>query len=73
MGTYVAAECDITKDCDDFVRDSRRADGRSDDDVHTLLRVGLKLVEDREYLSIPQIQRLNERGKEKWTLHSVRK
>jgi hypothetical protein len=33
----VAAECKVTKDRNDFVCDGRRADGRSDDDVHALL------------------------------------
>jgi hypothetical protein len=44
-GTYARAECQITEDRDDFVGESCRADGCSNDDVHALLRVSLELIE----------------------------
>jgi len=47
-GTHARSECEITKDRDNFVGDSCGANGRANDDVHALLRVGLKLVEDGE-------------------------
>jgi hypothetical protein len=37
--TYVRTECEVAKHCDDFIGESRGADGGSNDDVHALLRV----------------------------------
>ena len=47
-GTYARSEREIAKDSDDFVGESRGANGRANDDVHALLRVSLELVEDGE-------------------------
>ena len=53
--TYVRTKCKIAKHRDDFVGQSCGADGRSNDDVHALLRVRLDLIEDGKQLSAPKI------------------
>jgi hypothetical protein len=44
--TYVRTESEIAKYGDDFVGESCGANGRSNGDVHTFLRVRLELIED---------------------------
>lgn len=44
--TYVRTECEVAKHGDDFIGESRRADGGSNDYVHALLRVRLELIEN---------------------------
>ena len=44
--TYVRTECEVAKHGDDFIGESRGADGGSNDYVHALLRVRLELIEN---------------------------
>ena len=53
--TYARTKCEIAKHCDDFVGKTRGADGRTDNDVHALLRVGFELIEDGKQLSVSKI------------------
>ena len=46
--TYVRTKREIAKYCDDFIGESCGAYGRSNGEVHALLRVRLELIEDRK-------------------------
>lgn len=71
--TYARTKREIAKHCNDFVGKTCGADGRSNDDVHAFLRVGLKLIEDGKQLSVPKISDWRRIENKKWSSHSGHK